>query len=595
MLNLRTMSPILAKELVTLLRSWKAFLFLLLLLLLTGGIFWGFWLNQAEHISIAERARFSRQMFTLISMVHLCVMGIISPIMTATAFTSERESRTLDLLYTTTLSRLHLLLGKWFSAIAWQLALVVGVLPILALSFQLGGVGSDEYIIIIILISTTVATYSMMALAVSVWTRRSVTAMFISLALVVFLAGLFTLGIAVLGEILQFYGLGNMRASRNGTLLNFLVYPVSPVTTYFYYLDKGYLAQGAGLSMYLTQPHFIAHMLIQASIFSLSLLAGWKGLVRGETVKLIKPKQIIDDPEALRKRRANFPFYLIDPLRRAQAITDAQQPMMVKETRVGTLNRFAMLIRLSYIGVALSVFTAFPAAFQNDDKEAMYIIGFTAVGFMLAFAPILSATSLCKEREEDTLNLLVCSPLTLKQIIWAKYLTSLKLMLIIAASTMLLPVLIYFIPNSLGRALEIMLRLIPYIVSVAALYAAVGILCSALCRRSTTAIVLGYFMMGLMLFSPVLLLIIAEMLHLNNNIYAEPAPVQSIHFVLYYLTPFLSPLSSLEKGLVERRNPSEFIGINWSFFYILVQSAGMLLLSKWILIKTESRLAKSLE
>ncbi|MBI1785494.1 ABC transporter permease subunit [Candidatus Sumerlaeota bacterium] len=183
--SLPSLSPIFTKELRTTLRSNKSVLFLFLILALISGVFMLFWMEQSElTMSLGGRAQFSRTIFLFIASCQFLALSLISPMMTATVITGERESKTLDLLFCTGISRMHILLAKWISAIAYQLILLVCMLPILALIFQLGGVGLDEYLAAALLIAQAVVTYGMLGAAVSSRFRRTTSSLMMSLFLV---------------------------------------------------------------------------------------------------------------------------------------------------------------------------------------------------------------------------------------------------------------------------------------------------------------------------------------------------------------------------------------------------------------------------
>lgn len=196
-------SPLIAKELRPLLRSRRAFWLLLLALLASGGTFGFIWLNYVENVSASTAAFFGRLLFFIVSGVLLGVLGLVSPILTATAIASEREHNTLDLLVATGLSRRRILLGKLAASLAYQFIFILCMLPVLILPFHLGGIGGDEIIFAVLLIAVSVLTYGMLGLAVSCWVRRSAAALVLTLLLVLLL----TVIIPVAGQILESFNI----------------------------------------------------------------------------------------------------------------------------------------------------------------------------------------------------------------------------------------------------------------------------------------------------------------------------------------------------------------------------------------------------
>ncbi|MCH8333322.1 ABC transporter permease subunit, partial [Candidatus Sumerlaeota bacterium] len=310
-------SPVLLKEFRVILRSRVAYWLLLGLLIVVGGTFWLFWLTETRNASLGARTQFSRTMFLLLTVVQLTAFGIISPVMTATAVTSERENKTLDLLCCTGLSRIHLLLGKWFSAIAYQLLLIACLMPVLALVFQLGGVGLDEYLTAAVMITLTVLTYGMTGLAFSCLSRKTTTALIASLVTVLILGGLAPLLILLLSRQLTLgpmvAGYFGSRGNSSSVLLDFIG-SMSPITTWFSYdvlpsTSAGTAAGGSAggfLTIFITHPMFRTHLVIQTVIFIVSACVAWIAFARRDVGRLVSAQQIIDDPGILRRRRLHW-------------------------------------------------------------------------------------------------------------------------------------------------------------------------------------------------------------------------------------------------------------------------------------------------
>jgi ABC-type transport system involved in multi-copper enzyme maturation permease subunit len=70
------------------------------------------------------------------------LVGVITPALTTSAITMEREQRTIDLLLITPLSRLSIVWGKFTSAMAFLVVLILCGMPLVAVLFLLGGIDS---------------------------------------------------------------------------------------------------------------------------------------------------------------------------------------------------------------------------------------------------------------------------------------------------------------------------------------------------------------------------------------------------------------------------------------------------------------------
>lgn len=78
--------------------------------------------------------------FRLVALVEFLTVLFIIPAFTAGAISSERERKTLDLLYTTRIRPFDIVFGKFTVAIFTVCTLVVSSLPVLALVFVYGGI-----------------------------------------------------------------------------------------------------------------------------------------------------------------------------------------------------------------------------------------------------------------------------------------------------------------------------------------------------------------------------------------------------------------------------------------------------------------------
>ncbi len=516
-------SPILTKEIRMTLRTRRAAWLLFLLLAAVGGVFLMAWTTMAGTAGMMGRAQFSRSIFLALSVAQFCLFTLIAPIMTAMVVTGERENKTLDLLYCTGISRLHLLLAKWLATVAYQLVLFICLLPIMALTFQLGGVGLDEYGVAALFIGEAILTYGMIGMAYSCRFRKSTTAMMASIFTVLFLVALWPLGFGFISGVVAANSLRDIIGDPwNAKDFGVFVWSVSPFTA-LANLASNLVVSGSSSSIVVIAKnhHFQTHLEIQATIFILSAWFAWKGLLKKETARPIIAKKLIDDQAVLERRRKRFPYYLIDPLRRAQEIGDRQNPVYVKEKRVGGLAKIHVLIRISYVGLILSIPLIFFVVVKEPDIETMGTIALWAISFVMLFMPILASTGITREREENTLDLLQTTLLTPSRIVWGKFLIALRFLAILYLSILFLPLFYDLILHGIygsrlnrfhiGSTAMPILQIIPFLFSFSAFYAAVGLLFSSVCKRNVTAIVATYVAIILLITLPLIVGAIVEL------------------------------------------------------------------------------------
>jgi ABC-type transport system involved in multi-copper enzyme maturation permease subunit len=108
-----------------------------------------------------------------VSLIQVCV---ITPSLTAGSIAGERERQTYDLLMTTLLSPLQIVLGKLSSALAFALLLIFSSLPIAGISLLFGGVSAAELVIGIVGLVMTAVCYAAVGLFWSAAMRTTLAA-----------------------------------------------------------------------------------------------------------------------------------------------------------------------------------------------------------------------------------------------------------------------------------------------------------------------------------------------------------------------------------------------------------------------------------
>jgi ABC-type transport system involved in multi-copper enzyme maturation permease subunit len=179
------------KELRGRMRGKRAFVVLTIHLLLVAGFAW-----MLE--SIAERsmaggfggsfqasAEIGRQLFTALLMLLTLIVLVLAPASTAGAISLEREKQTLDLLTTTPISSLAIVLGKLLSALSWVFLLLLASIPVTALVFTFGGVGPDDLIKGYLVLVGTAFAFGSIGLFVSALVKRTQAATVINLVSVI--------------------------------------------------------------------------------------------------------------------------------------------------------------------------------------------------------------------------------------------------------------------------------------------------------------------------------------------------------------------------------------------------------------------------
>jgi ABC-type transport system involved in multi-copper enzyme maturation permease subunit len=153
--------PVFAKEMVEMARRKRYYfnrfffgfvlLFTLFLTYTTGS-----WRYYADDNAIRAMAALAESMFIAASSVQYAAVYLFVPLFVCGVIASEREEKTLDLLFTTQLRDREIVLGKLLSRLAALVALILCAMPVMSLIMLLGGI--DFMWVLRVLSSTLLAS-----------------------------------------------------------------------------------------------------------------------------------------------------------------------------------------------------------------------------------------------------------------------------------------------------------------------------------------------------------------------------------------------------------------------------------------------------
>src|SRR5215510_32865 len=184
---MRLSNPILIKEMRTRMRGRRAFIVLtgyVFILSLIIGVFY-FALSRAAPPQVVNQAG-SIQTTALIY-VQLGLICLTAPTFSASAISSEREQQTLDLLVISLASPSTILFGKVGAALSYLLLTLFGSLPLVSLTYALGGVSLRDIAVAYLVMLVAGITFCSISFLWSTLIRRSVLAQLVSILSVIVL------------------------------------------------------------------------------------------------------------------------------------------------------------------------------------------------------------------------------------------------------------------------------------------------------------------------------------------------------------------------------------------------------------------------
>lgn len=179
--------------------------------------------------------------FTILSFALACgqamLLMFIVPVLTATSITGERERQTLDILLSTNLSPMKIILGKLMSTVTKVALLIISTMPIYAINFLVGGTSFIELIILTLFFISTTIYVGSIGIFMSTIFKSSKSSTVASILTVLFIViGTIIIGFVVISG--DYYdALSNNTISTFTINLPFWMY-INPTIEFIYILIK---------------------------------------------------------------------------------------------------------------------------------------------------------------------------------------------------------------------------------------------------------------------------------------------------------------------------------------------------------------------
>lgn len=143
---MKELNPVLLKELRQRFRTYRSTLVVFMYLLVLGGFSLGFIYLRWRSAPAFFQPGSSKEIFTVLSMAQLGLLAFVVPGLTAGVISGERERQTLNVLLTTELSPLSIVISKMISACSFTALLLFATLPLYSLVFMYGGMAPAQVI-----------------------------------------------------------------------------------------------------------------------------------------------------------------------------------------------------------------------------------------------------------------------------------------------------------------------------------------------------------------------------------------------------------------------------------------------------------------
>lgn len=380
--TIRLQNPILNRELLTLLRSTKAFTTLGVFLLGSSVTILAIW--PRESFNLLVQGQISREFFAMFSLMQMIILGLLVPAIMAPSMTVEKERETLDLLLTTPLSGHAILFGKLASGLVYFLLVVFASIPVLMVCFLIGGISSDHILGLYICLFTQTFLYGLISLNCSVFSNRTYIALILSYIFSAMVGGL---TIVIYADGLNFI-------SERLVIMLFVAVPLIVL-------------------LYCT-----AHSRIREPF---------------SNVRKSMDQEDVTQQSGLIIRRDRWPDKWLIPPRSNKPIKDGVNPVLVKETQTEIYGSGSLFVRLliqfgMILGLIAYLITM--GTFGSTLTEG-YMAGYPFIcyllGYVILVAPSIAAASFSREREEQTMESLYLTLIPRWKIIIGKFLPPVRI------------------------------------------------------------------------------------------------------------------------------------------------------------------------
>ncbi len=277
-------NPVLNKELRDRVRTWRSPLLITIYILVLAGIGgFVFYTQTRYNYGGTQALRLGLTIFGFLSAAQLILIAFLTPGMTASIISGERERQTWPLLLVTRLSPLSIATGKLLSAISYIVLLVLVSLPVYSTVFLFGVVSMRDLLLVVLISLVTTVTIASIGLFCSALFKRTITAIVISYLLTFFLLG----GTLILAVLIQ-----NLNMEKQARL-NQTFQPSTPFIVNF----NPFVALGSALPLGIDIVPFSRTLNVQ--VMSSSMTVSSQGVVRqglvNQTVP-VSPKPVVPRP-----------------------------------------------------------------------------------------------------------------------------------------------------------------------------------------------------------------------------------------------------------------------------------------------------------
>ena len=171
-------NPIVAKEYRSRMRTWRSPVAMMVYVVLLGGLGWAIFagMTSSSFGLFGQSSTYGQTLFLWLVIFQMVLLTFVTPALTASAISGERERQTIDLLFVTRIAPFSIIWGKLLASISFVLLLLLLSVRIFSLVFLFGGIELDQVLYAFLVTGVTGLTLGTIGIAYSTLFRRTLAA-----------------------------------------------------------------------------------------------------------------------------------------------------------------------------------------------------------------------------------------------------------------------------------------------------------------------------------------------------------------------------------------------------------------------------------
>lgn len=452
-------NPVLQRELLVNLRTKRAFVLLAAYQILLAIVVIAAWPSD-QRLDLSSNPPSATKLVNLFFLGQYVIASLMAPSFAAGTVAGEKERKTYEMLLASPLRPGAIVIGKMVASLTHIGMLIIGSLPIIVLCLPLGGVSVYEVLAAYLGLIVSVILFGAIGVLCSSYFPRTSSALVVSyLAILPLVIGACVFWASLASE-------GDLRLK-----LSVIVFPAFGLAAV---IMMG--AAAAGRMLYPPD-------------------------VGSEGKEVIDLEKEAEEAVGLVIQPDQFPDRLFAPPKKDEMMADGANPVYDKELHSEIFSQGTLMLRLV---IQISILLAIPmmGVFLFFKQEHAPWFAVYVIVFNMLVGPSFLASSITNERERQTLDLLLTTPLSPLQILWGKFIVRFRITLVLTSFLLWPLVLGAGLNTHFWSNWEAVLGMFGIVVVTCLVNCVIALACSLFARKTSIALLTTYAILLLLYVVP---------------------------------------------------------------------------------------------